>query len=164
MQKKEYFCLNWSLTTDYTMKKLLALAGTLFAICNLSAQTYKVGDLYDVDGKRGVVFEISADGQHGKIVADTQSSEKMTWHEAMAWGKQLKGGWYIPSYEELKQLLDVRSVVGERLKGEDGKLPNFSWTTTEFDPNSAWAVSLRTESQGGFYKRNKFGVCIVSKF
>ena len=32
-------------------------------------RTYKVGDLYDENGKRGVVFEVSADGRHGKIVS-----------------------------------------------------------------------------------------------
>ena len=34
-----------------------------------AANTYKVGDYYDKNGKRGVVFEVTADGLHGKIVS-----------------------------------------------------------------------------------------------
>ena len=42
-------------------------------------KTYKVGDYYNDGTKEGVVFEVSADGQHGKIVSMTQSSECLDW-------------------------------------------------------------------------------------
>ena len=42
-----------------------------------AAKTYKVGDYYDKDGKRGVVFEVTADGLHGKIVSLDQA--KLQW-------------------------------------------------------------------------------------
>ncbi|MBQ5931604.1 MAG: ribosomal protein L7/L12 [Tidjanibacter sp.] len=42
-----------------------------------AAKTYKVGDYYDKDGKRGVVFEVTADGLHGKIVSLDQV--KLPW-------------------------------------------------------------------------------------
>ncbi len=35
---------------------------------------YKVGDYYNENGKEGVVFEVSADGRHGKIVSLDQTS------------------------------------------------------------------------------------------
>ncbi len=38
------------------------------------AATYRVGDYYNVDGVQGVVFEISADGSHGKMVSVDQTS------------------------------------------------------------------------------------------
>ena len=79
----------------------------LFAVATLSAQTFKVGDLYDVDGKRGVVFDVSEDGTHGTIIALTQPEGIMTWYKAMEWGKQLKDGWYIPSHKELLVLLEL---------------------------------------------------------
>ena len=44
-----------------------------------SSKTYKVGDLYDENGKRGVVFEVSADGKHGKIVSLVGSDKKLQW-------------------------------------------------------------------------------------
>ncbi|MBR2352479.1 MAG: DUF1566 domain-containing protein [Alistipes sp.] len=40
---------------------------------------YRVGDYYNVDGKEGVVFEVSADGRHGKIVSLKRSSERLLW-------------------------------------------------------------------------------------
>ena len=42
-----------------------------------AANTYKVGDYYDKDGKKGVVFEVTADGLHGKIVSLDQA--KLQW-------------------------------------------------------------------------------------
>ena len=35
---------------------------------------YKVGDYYNENGMKGVVFEVSADGRHGKIVSLDQTS------------------------------------------------------------------------------------------
>ena len=42
-----------------------------------AAKTYKVGDYYDKDGKKGVVFEVTSDGLHGKIVSLDQV--KLQW-------------------------------------------------------------------------------------
>lgn len=41
--------------------------------------TYKIGDLYDVDGIKGIVFSIEDGGQHGKIVALENSGECTVW-------------------------------------------------------------------------------------
>ena len=41
--------------------------------------TYKVGDYYNDGTKEGVVFEVSADGKHGKIVSMTQSRGELQW-------------------------------------------------------------------------------------
>lgn len=38
-----------------------------------TAKTYKVGDYYDDGKKQGVVFEVTADGKHGKIVSLTEA-------------------------------------------------------------------------------------------
>ena len=40
---------------------------------------YKVGDYYNENGKQGVVFEVSADGSHGKIVSMKQSAKELQW-------------------------------------------------------------------------------------
>ena len=47
------------------------------AVPKPAAKTYKVGDYYDKDGKRGVVFEVTADGLHGKILSLDQA--KLQW-------------------------------------------------------------------------------------
>lgn len=33
-----------------------------------SSKIYKIGDFYDVNGKQGIVFDVTPDGKHGKIV------------------------------------------------------------------------------------------------
>ena len=142
------------------MKKLLILIVALFAVSTLSAQSYKVGDIYDVDGKKGIVFEVSEDGKHGKIIATEIISEKMTWGKAMEWGKQLKDGWYMPSYEEMLVVLEVVDKVLPKMADVRG----YFWTTTEFDSNCAWMVYLRTNSRGALSKGNLFQVKPVSKF
>lgn len=38
--------------------------------------TYKVGDYYDKNGKKGVVFEVTDDGLHGKIVSLDQAEKQ----------------------------------------------------------------------------------------
>lgn len=37
-------------------------------VSNTEERTWKVGDYYDVDGKRGVVFMVDMTGKHGKII------------------------------------------------------------------------------------------------
>ncbi|HIV32680.1 MAG TPA: hypothetical protein H9995_04770 [Candidatus Alistipes excrementigallinarum] len=39
------------------------------AVYRNSKGIYRVGDFYDVDGKRGVVFQIDSTGRHGKILS-----------------------------------------------------------------------------------------------
>ena len=150
------------------MKKLLALTIALLSISNLYAQTYKVGDFYDVEGKKGIVFEVSEDGKHGTIIALTQPAGIMPWAEAMEYGSRLKDGWYIPSHKELMTLLSVHEVVNERLQEVGEKLTmhpsHFYWSTTEFNKDCVWVVCMMTGSTGGSYKRNPFNVRAVSKF
>lgn len=150
------------------MKKLLTLLVALLAIVNLSAQNYKVGDYYDVEGKKGVVFEVSEDGRHGKIIALTQPEGIMPWAKAMEWGNQLKDGWYIPSHKELMALLSVHEEVNEKLQEVGEKLrmhpSHFYWSTTEFNRDCVWIVCMLTGSTGGSYKKNPFNVRAVSKF
>ena len=44
-----------------------------------SGKVYKVGDIYDENGKKGVVFEVDATGKHGKIVSITCSGYDQAW-------------------------------------------------------------------------------------
>lgn len=42
-------------------------------------RTFKVGDYYEKDGKRGVVFYVEAAGEHGKLVSLNCSDEQLAW-------------------------------------------------------------------------------------
>ncbi len=52
---------------------------------------YKVGDYYNDGAKEGVVFEVSVDGKHGKIVSMTQSASKLQWSSDKTEQKSLIG-------------------------------------------------------------------------
>ena len=43
------------------------------------AKTYKIGDYYNDGVREGVVFEVTADGCHGKIVSKKQSMSPLEW-------------------------------------------------------------------------------------
>ena len=51
---------------------------------------YHVGDFYDENGKMGVIFEVSEDGLHGKIVSVQQSEQK--WYKAGFFGVTMAVG------------------------------------------------------------------------
>lgn len=54
---------------DNTFNKEFVNNDSDFIQDDSKTKTYKVGDYYDEDGKQGVVFEVSKDGKHGKIIS-----------------------------------------------------------------------------------------------
>ena len=57
----------------------------------ITSAPYKVGDYYNDGVKEGVVFEVSADGKHGKIVSMTQSANILKWASDTEEQKRLIG-------------------------------------------------------------------------
>ena len=128
-------------------------------------ERYKIGDLYDVNGKEGVVFEVSADGKHGKIVSLTQPSKTKTWDEAFAWGRNLSGGWYLPSRDELLAIYKVKNKLNATLSAVGTELENwFYWSSTEYDEFCAWDVYLDDGFTSGSRKDFNHYVRAVSAF
>ena len=82
--------------------------------------TYKVGDYYDDGKKQGVVFEVTADGKHGKIVSLTESKEELLWlsdwneHKRLIGAYDLRNG--ATNMAKVKQIADWRE-----------KYPAFAW-------------------------------------
>lgn len=83
------------------------------------AKTYKVGDLYDENGKRGVVFEVSADGKHGKIVSFNETQLKWANDDFDSWGEE------IGAYSETNGAVNM--AVVQRIPNWRGKYPAFAW-------------------------------------
>ena len=59
----------------------------------ITSAPYKVGDYYNDGKKEGVVFEVSADGKHGKIVSMTQSASTLQWASDETEQKRLVGAY-----------------------------------------------------------------------
>ena len=85
-----------------------------------SGKIYKVGDYYNDGVKEGVVFEVSEDGRHGKIVSMKQSAEMLEWSSDSAEQKCLIGA--NSDIDGAYNMAKVKAVSGWR-----DKYPAFKW-------------------------------------
>lgn len=134
--------------------------------------SFKIGDRYSQDGKEGIIFAVSDDGQHGKIVSidetkcfwstkweETGASDENDgmknlrmiqaiegWHEkypAFAWCADKGKGWYLPALNELKTLYESEILV-----------PTHSyWSSTERNDESAWYGPYGSNERNNGYVR-----------
>ena len=165
---------------------------------SVTYKTYQVGDYYD-DGKRqGVVFAVSDDGRHGKIVsldqtkkqwcsdkqyimrivvgASSDSDGKSNTDKVMAradsenypafrWCRAKGDEWYLPSFEELTLLRQVRDKVNKTLIDKSmEELNRGYWSSTERYRNMAWVVSMSLGDTLSYFKRSNYYVRAVSAF
>ena len=86
---------------------------------SIPVKTYKVGDYYDDGKKQGVVFEVSADGKHGKIISLTESSG-LRWSSDSEERKRLI--WADDRMNGANNMAKVKSIAGWRKK-----YPAFAW-------------------------------------
>lgn len=95
--------------------RIFAIAGAAILLVGC-APKYRVGDLYDRDGKRGIVFCTTDGGRHGKIVSLTGS--EAAWQtgkgiEAVGAGDELDGA--------------VNQAVVARQTDWQQRFPAFAW-------------------------------------
>ncbi|MBQ9138124.1 MAG: TIR domain-containing protein [Alistipes sp.] len=85
-----------------------------------TVKTYKVGDYYNDGVREGVVFEVTEDGFHGKIVSMTQSDEEMPWSSSDDEQRRIIGAnhesYGVYNTAEVKEIL-----------GWQDKYPAFAW-------------------------------------
>lgn len=97
-------------------------------------RTWKVGDYYNVDGRKGVVFWVDETGKHGKIVSLDQA--KKMWCTDDEYRKGLTG---IASdeYDGMKNLQSIKKISSWR-----NKYPAFRWCANHGD---GWYLPARKE-------------------
>lgn len=126
-----------------TSYSLLVALFALFATMTASAQQpWKVGDYYDVDGKQGVVFVVTPDGKHGKIVC-LRELGRFDWYTAKSKCAELGAGWYLPSKSELESMYKAMSKINPILiaVGDPLEAGNY-WSSTEYNSDCAWFVDM----------------------
>ena len=123
--------------------------------CRLSGKgrdgVYKVGDYYDDGKKQGVVFEVAADGKHGKIVSLSQAS--------LQWAVDINFGGLFNSDNPSKNLIganDRRNGANNmsKVKQIDGwreKYPAFAWCA---DLGEGWYIPAKKELLTIYHKKN----------
>lgn len=98
-------------------------------------KTYQVGDFYDDGTKQGVVFEVSEDGRHGKIVSLEQSHQrwcsKAEYHEGIKTGATDRNG-----------MTNQRII--EQINSWRNKYPAFAWCA---DLGEGWYLPVIEELQ-----------------
>ena len=76
----DFIDINNQQQCDKLIRNLQAWCGTTSPEEDtISIKTYKIGDYYNDGVREGVVFEVTADGCHGKIVSMKQSTSSLEW-------------------------------------------------------------------------------------
>jgi hypothetical protein len=151
----------------FTATKSITLLWMMFLLTGLSlisassrsfAATPKIGDSFG----GGIVFYVDGTGQHGLIVAKTNTEGHsegkeegvLNWYDANVAANVFVEGysdWFLPNKEQLHQLYLNKSAVG-------GILDTYFWSSSESDANSAWAEYFFNGKQVAGSKLN--GSCV----
>ena len=108
-------------SVNITLTKTSSVAATPTAQKGgITSAPYKVGDYYNDGKKEGVVFEVSADGKHGKIVSMTQSSKGLQWSSDEYGQEHLIG-----ASSRTDGAYNMQIV--EKIAGWQTKYPAFKW-------------------------------------
>lgn len=99
-------------------------------------KTYQVGDFYDDGTKQGVVFEVSEDGHHGKIVSLEQSEQR--WCSEAEDDKGIKTG----ATDRRNGMTNQRKI--EQINNWRNKYPAFAWCA---DLGEGWYLPVIEELQ-----------------
>lgn len=86
----------------------------------MSGKTYKIGDYYCENGREGVVFEVSDNGRHGKIVSMKQSAGRLQWASDGIEQKR-----FIGTNSETDGAVNMAKV--KSISGWRNKYPAFRW-------------------------------------
>lgn len=131
------------------MKKLLILVCALFALSatSFAQKKWQIGDIYDVDGTKGIVFAVTEDGAHGRILSFDQLIG-CWWDEAKQWCSEFGEGWRLPTVQEL-QIICILSKdldFNQALLFANAQPIIWSeeayWSGEEYDSEKAWIFSM----------------------
>ena len=131
----------------------LAFMQDILSVAQAAKSTYKVGDYYNDGTKEGVVFEVSADGKHGKIVSMKQSTTTLKW---------------TSNEKELKRLIGADSQTDgaynmQKVKARpdwQDKYPAFKWCT---DLGDGWYLPAKQELQTIYENRTVINAKLTEK-
>ncbi|MBE6193786.1 MAG: TIR domain-containing protein [Rikenellaceae bacterium] len=114
---------------------------------------YAVGDYYNDGVREGVVFEVSADGRHGKIVSMKQSAEKLEWSSDSAEQKRLIG-----ANSETDGAYNTAKV--KAISGWQSKYPAFKWCA---DLGEGWYLPAKGELRTIYKYQDKLNPNLTDK-
>ena len=102
---------------------------------------YSVGDIIMVGGELGVVFAVTSDGEHGKVMSVSQT--ECSWNKAKTWCARYGSSWRLPSVSELKVISKKCDVLNSALTANGYEiLDGYIWSSDEDGSDSAWCVYM----------------------
>ena len=125
----------------------------LFTINTMvQAQNHKVGDIVVIGNEVGVVFFVTPDGQHGKVMST--SGIKSTWEDACVWCSQLGIGWRLPSQSDLGAIHGKKDQLNSVLSANGYEVihDEYYWSADTSIDSGAWLVGM---FDGYTYNRRK---------
>ena len=159
------------------MKKLAVLLSILFVFVAIptfaqygradvdrgQSKRYQIGDIMLIGGELGVVFVVTPDGQHGKVVSTSQT--KSTWNDAKSWCASLGQGWRLPSRDELHAIFNKRSELNTYLNanGYTGLVGGY-WSSEASSSSDAWYIVMTPRVTYSYDKSVNGYVRAVSAF
>ena len=165
-----------------------------------SVTTYKIGDLYNKDGVKGLVFRVDESGKSGLIVSLSEPEQmkagsydlvptgatirscgeqntaiiyaQPNWksrYPAFAWCNSLGEGWYIPSIDELRELLIIGSSNTFALAIHNNKATPFATdyyylSSTEMDEFWVYIVDAQSQKESANYKQYTYHTRAIHSF
>ncbi len=111
------------------------------------AKTYKVGDLYDDGIKKGVVFEVSADGKSGKIVSLEESQQQ--WATDDVWENA------TDATSETDGAMNMRKI--QSIRGWQEKYPAFAWCASL---GEGWYLPAKNELPAIYKAKTKINATL----
>ena len=155
------------LTDEYTFTRIRAIAkfgngassnsysNNNYSSSNYSSsgRTYKVGDLYNENGLKGVVFEVSADGRSGKIVHLEKSRNSLNWSNESE-SKRTIGANNL--YDGEKNMAAVKQVPGWK-----DKYPLFAYCD---NLGSGWYIPAKAELEAIYKNKALIEPRLTDKF
>lgn len=121
------------------MKHLISFISFAFlTLVSVSAQTYRLGDLYDVDGLKGIVVDVDESGVHGLIMS-LSAAEKIEW---CANKKLLNstGAFYEDDGLKNMEVIDKFIADGEASSAD---FPLFAWAKSL---GEGWYIASKDET------------------
>ena len=128
-------------------KRILLLLAVVVSLCTAKAQTYKVGDIYDKDGLKGLVIRVNETGEHGLIMSLDRCTKK--WASKKV--KYNTNCFFEDDGEKNMKALE-ESIKENGLSWE--QFPLFSWCRSKGD---GWYIPAKEELED-LYKAINGGV------
>ena len=148
------------------MKRLFVFVLILLVMASCSHKANKVGDILAVNGELGVVFVVTPDGQHGKVMSVTEIN--CNWHDAKSWSLNLGNGWKLPTKDELLMICKNKDAINLSLQTIGYNLLGVEsyWSSDvcENHEPGAWIVGMRNGNTYRYNKSDISGVRAVSAF